>query len=56
MWNQPTEVELAKIPRLYATENVPAKDKIIHMHFFLASSDWYIAEFYGMNATNREQS
>ncbi len=47
MWNQPTEKELAKIPRLYATENVPAKDKVIYMHFFLASSDWFICEFDG---------
>ena len=47
MWNEPTEVELNKIPRLYETENVPAKDKIIWMHFFLASSDWYIVEFDG---------
>ena len=47
MWNEPTEVELAKIPRLYATEDVPVKDKIIHMHFFLVSSDWFICEFDG---------
>jgi hypothetical protein len=47
MWNQPTEVELAKIPRLYETENVPAKDKIIWMHFFLGGSDWFIAEYDG---------
>ena len=47
MWNQPTEVELNKIPRLYATEDVPAKDKVIHLHFFLGSSDWYLAEYDG---------
>ncbi len=47
MFNEPTDTELAKIPRLYETENVPAKDKIIWMHFFLASSDWYIAEYDG---------
>ena len=47
MWNQPSDIELNKIPRLYATEDVPAKDKVIHIHFFLASSDWYIAEFDG---------
>jgi hypothetical protein len=45
MWNEPTE--LAKMPRLYETENVPVKDKIVHIHFFLASSDWYIVEFDG---------
>ena len=47
MWNPPTEVELNKIPRLYETEDVPAKDKIVHIHFFLASSDWFIVEFDG---------
>ena len=47
MWNEPSEVELAKIPRLYATENVPAKDKIIWMHFFLGNSDWFITEYDG---------
>ena len=47
MWNQPSDIELNKIPRLYETEDVPAKDKIIHMHFFLASSDWFICEYDG---------
>ena len=47
MFNEPTDTELAKVPRLYATENVPAKDKMIHLHFFLASSDWFICEFDG---------
>ena len=47
MWNQPSDIELNKIPRLYETENVPAKDKIIWMHFFLGNSDWFICEFDG---------
>ena len=47
MFNEPTDKELAKVPRLYETENVPAKDKIIWMHFFLGSSDWFIVEFDG---------
>ena len=47
MFNLPTDTELAKVPRLYATENVPARDKVIHLHFFLASSDWYICEYDG---------
>ena len=45
MWNTPTKEELAKIPRLYETENIPLKDKIIHMHFFIGGCDWYIAEY-----------
>jgi hypothetical protein len=47
MWNTPTDKELAKIPRLYETENIPLKDKIIHMHFFIGGCDWYIAEYDG---------
>ncbi len=47
MWNTPTEEELAKIPRLYETENIPLKDKIIHLHFFIGGCDWYIVEYDG---------
>ena len=47
MWNTPTKEELAKIPRLYETENIPLKDKIIHLHFFIGGCDWYIAEYDG---------
>jgi hypothetical protein len=47
MWNPPTVKQLAKLPALYATEKVELKDKKIYMHFFLAGSDWYIAEFDG---------
>lgn len=45
MWNIPSEEELNKMPKLYATEDVSAKEKMIYMHFFLGGSDWYIAEF-----------
>ena len=45
MWNKPTEEELSKIPPFYATENIDCPDKIIHMHFFIGSSDWYVSEF-----------
>ena len=47
MWSTPTKRELAQIPRLYETENIPLKDKIIHMHFFIGGCDWYIAEYDG---------
>jgi len=47
MWNEPTAKQLAKIPRLYETEKVPPKDKIIYMHFFIGASDWYVAEYSG---------
>lgn len=45
MWNKPTEAELRAIPSLYSTENVPLKEKIIHMHFFIGGCDWYAAEY-----------
>jgi hypothetical protein len=45
MWNVPSEERLKKIPRLYETEKVPFKDKLIHLHFFIGSCDWYVAEY-----------
>ncbi len=47
MWNAPTKQELRKIPGLYKTEKVSAKEKVIHMHFFIGGCDWYAAEFDG---------
>jgi len=47
MWNEPTKERLAKIPKLYETENVPLKDKLIYLHFFIGGCDWYVAEFDG---------
>ena len=49
MWNEPNQGKLAKIPRLYATENVPLQDKIIYLHFFIGACDWYISEFDGQD-------
>lgn len=45
MWNEPTLKQLERIPKLYSTENVPLKEKVIHMHFFIGGCDWYVAEF-----------
>lgn len=47
MWNEPSKDDLAQLPRLYATEDVATKDKLIHMHFFLGGCDWFAAEFDG---------
>ena len=44
MFNVPTPERLAAIPKLYETEDVPFKEKQIHLHFFIGASDWYIAE------------
>jgi hypothetical protein len=47
MWNIPTQERLARIPRLYETESTPIKDKLIYLHFFIGSCDWYVAEYDG---------
>jgi hypothetical protein len=47
MWNKPTQKQLERIPRLYGTEGTTLENKEIHMHFFLGSCDWYIAEWDG---------
>ena len=47
MWNTPNKIRLATIPALYATDEIPAKEKLIHLHFFLGGCDWYVAEFDG---------
>jgi len=47
MWNEPSKKRLDKIPRLYDTEDIPLKEKNIHLHFFLGSCDWFAAEFDG---------
>jgi len=47
MWNEPTKERLSKIPKLYETENVPLKKKLIYLHFFLGGSDWFICEYDG---------
>lgn len=47
MWNTPKASHLSKIPELYETESIPLKEKLIHLHFFLGGSDWYVSEFNG---------
>jgi len=47
MWNIPSKARLARIPRLYGTEEIPLAEKMIHLHFFLGGCDWYIAEYDG---------
>ncbi len=47
MWNKPSKKRLARIPRLYETENTPLEDKLIYLHFFIAGSDWYVCEYDG---------
>jgi len=47
MWNEPDDKQLSQIPRLYETEFIEFKDKLIYMHFFIGGCDWYAAEFDG---------
>jgi hypothetical protein len=47
MWNTPTPYRLLQIPNLYMTDQVSIEDKLIYLHFFLAGSDWFVAEFDG---------
>jgi hypothetical protein len=47
MWNVPSKERLSQIPRLYQTEEIPLKEKVVYLHFFVASCDWYIVEFNG---------
>lgn len=47
MWNIPSKERLSKIPKLYETENVPLKDKLVYLHFFIGGCDWFICEYDG---------
>ena len=45
MWHEPSSEELAKLPRLYETENIATDDKVVHMRFSIGSASWYAVEF-----------
>ena len=45
MWNEPSEQELEKLPKLYEIESVGLDEKVMQMHFFFGGSDWYVAEY-----------
>ena len=47
MWNEPSKERLAKIPKLYETEEIPLQEKLIHLHFFIGACDWFVAEYDG---------
>lgn len=49
MWNVPTAEQLAIIPKLYETEHLPLKDKIIQYHFFIGGCDWFVVEYDGVD-------
>jgi hypothetical protein len=33
------------IPALYETEDVPMLDKVVHAHYFVGGSDWWVFEY-----------
>ncbi len=35
---------LEAIPGLYGTERVAARDKVVHLHYFLGACDWWVVE------------
>ncbi len=45
MWNEPNYQDLEKLPTLNSTDEISLEEKLVHMHFFLGSSDWYAAEY-----------
>lgn len=45
MYKPPTEKQLSKIPTYDNCEGTEFKDRIIHEHFFLGGSDWYITSY-----------
>ncbi|MFC1488944.1 DUF2958 domain-containing protein [Thermodesulfobacteriota bacterium] len=47
MWNAPNVKRLSKLPRLYETENIQLKDKLVYLHFFIGGCDWFICEYDG---------
>ena len=45
MQNKPSASVLAELPRLYSTDDTEVDDKIIHAHFYIGTSHWYVAEY-----------
>jgi hypothetical protein len=41
----PPDHQAAAIPALYGTEDTPTGDKVLHLHYFAAACDWWIAEY-----------
>jgi hypothetical protein len=47
MLNEITSEVLYQVPKLYETEKVPLRDKIIYLHFSIFDCHWYVAEYSG---------
>ena len=44
MLKEPPQAVLDQLPKLHSTEQIPAAEKWIHMHFRCGGCDWYVAE------------
>jgi hypothetical protein len=42
-----------KVPALYATNVVPAPDKVVAVHYFSAGGDWWLTELSESGSTGR---
>lgn len=49
MWNVPDIKTLQALPELHANEHLSFGEEIVHLHFFIYNSDWYITEFDGVD-------
>jgi len=47
MLNGITQEILAHVPKLYETEKVPLRDKMIYLHFSIFDCHWWLAEYDG---------
>lgn len=39
------DIPFPQLPRLYATEDIPLDETVIHMHLSLGRSHWYVSEY-----------
>lgn len=42
---RPPRADLNRIPPIYAQENTPTDEQIVHLHYFLGGNDWWITEY-----------
>ena len=45
MTHLPTKEQLDTLPGLGDTDHIDPKERMVHLHFFLAGFEWYAAEY-----------
>ena len=50
MWAKPSEEELKAIPKLYEQDGEHTCNKLVYLHFFLGSCDWFMTEYDGIDS------